>query len=180
MTEARVVDTNVLIVASAANPASPFPEGGTPVDERKLRQQVLLWLSGFEGDPERRIVLDYKWEIEGEYQNKLDEQDYGYLVVCAKRDRNEVHWVLLEVDQHGDAVLAPDLASAVTDRADRKMVLGALKVLEDADEDATILTNACDTDWLDCADELAKNAVGLEHLIEEWLRLKWEEKKARK
>lgn len=52
MSEARVVDTNVLIVASAADDGSPFRPESTPVEESRLRQQVLDWLQRFEADPE--------------------------------------------------------------------------------------------------------------------------------
>lgn len=44
MAESRVVDTNVLIVASAADDGSPFRPEATPVQEVALRQQVFEWL----------------------------------------------------------------------------------------------------------------------------------------
>lgn len=172
MTEARVVDTNVLIVASAADEASPFRPDATPVEEAELRQQVLDWLTEFETDAQRHAVLDWDWLIFGEYQNKLTEQDYGFLALMAKRDRNKVVWVGLETDVHGDAVLDAALAAAVTDRADRKMV--AAVVAASGQQPVCKLTNACDTDWLDCADALVAHGVELEELIELWLRAKWQ------
>lgn len=78
MVDSSVVDTNVLIVASAADDGSPFRPEATPVQEAALRQEVLNWLQAFELDAERSIVLDWDWHICGEYQNKLNlEQDYG-------------------------------------------------------------------------------------------------------
>ncbi len=178
MDEARVVDTNVLIVASAADDGSPFRPGATPVEEEGLRQQVLEWLIAFEQDSERKVVLDWDWLICGEYQNKLTEQDYGWLAMMAKQDRGEVLWVELETDHDGHAVLSTDLADAVSDLADRKMVAAVLKARSQIA--VCKLTNACDTDWLDCAVSLAASNVEVEHLIEEWLRHKWHSMKAGK
>ncbi|BCQ24714.1 hypothetical protein NK8_28900 [Caballeronia sp. NK8] len=178
MPESRVVDTNVLIVASAAHATSPFPEDETPVKEGQLRHQVLSWMEAFEGDPGRHVVLDYDWHICREYQNKLTEQDYGWLAIMHKYDKNEVVWVGIEVDEHGHAVLPPALSAAVTDLADRKMVASAMAVSEDVRP--CKLANACDTDWLDCADALKAVGVETEHLLEDWLREKWNQKKAKR
>lgn len=178
MPESRVVDTNVLIVASAAHATSPFPEQETPVNEAILRDQVLAWLEAFEKDPERHAVLDWDWNICSEYQNKLTEQDYGWLALMHKRDKSEVAWVGIEVDADGNAVLPPELAVSVTDLADRKMVASAIAV--ELNARPCKLTNACDTDWLDCADALKGAGVEAEHLLEPWLRAKWEMKKAKK
>lgn len=178
MPESRVVDTNVLIVASAAHATSPFPENETPVSEAALREQVLAWMETFEHDPERHAVLDWDWHICTEYQNKLTEQDYGWLALMHKRDKSEVVWVGIEVDEHGHAVLLPELAASVTDLADRKMVASALAV--GAEARPCMLTNACDTDWLDCVDALKAADVEAEHLLKDWLLEKWNEKKAKK
>ena len=47
----RLVDTNVLIVASAVDVGSPFRPEGTPVDDAALRQRVFDWLEAFEQTP---------------------------------------------------------------------------------------------------------------------------------
>ncbi len=176
MTEARVIDTNVLIVASAADDASPFRPDATPVEEATLRRQVLDWLVAFEADAERYAVMDYGWLICGEYQKKLTDQDYGFLALMAKRDRNEVVWVELTTDADGHAILDEDLAVDVTDLADRKMVAAVLAVL--TQQSVCKLTNACDTDWLDCGAALRAKGVEVEHLLELWLRSKWRTMKA--
>ena len=170
----RVVDTNVLLVASAADSASPFGAEATPIEEADLRQQVLDWLHAFESDPQRQLVLDYGWDICSEYQNKLSEQDYGWLALMAKRDRNEVQWVGLEHDSDGHALLAPDMAAAVTDLADRKIVAAALAAL--ADGQHCQISNACDTDWLDCKDALAGAGLAVEHLLPDWIAARWRRK----
>jgi hypothetical protein len=172
MAEARVVDTNVLIVASSADESSPFRPEATPVQEQELRQKVLDWLVEFETDAKRYAVLDWDWHIFSEYQNKLTEQDYGWLALMEKKDRNEVIWVGLEVDADGHAVLSTELSKAVTDLADRKMVAAALAAIDT--KVTTLITNACDTDWLDCRAVLKVHGVEVENLLlQEWLQAKW-------
>ncbi|ENO94813.1 hypothetical protein C662_01250 [Thauera sp. 28] len=178
MADARVLDTNVLILASAADAGSPFQPDATPVEEAEYRKKVLNWLMAFEQDAQRHAVLDWDWHICGEYSNKLTDQDYGWLAMMAKKDRNEVVWVGLEVDADGHASLPPDLAGAVTDLADRKMVAAVLAAQEDGHSCA--LANACDTDWLDCEAALEDAGIATEHLLEhEWLRPKWQRMKGR-
>lgn len=177
MTEARLVDTNVLIVASAADDGSPFKPDATPIEERDYREQVFLWLRDFETDSSRHAILDWDWNICSEYCNKLDpDQDYGWLAMMAKKDRNEVVWVGFELDSDGHAVLPPTLSSAVTDLADRKMIAAILAA--QVEHHACRLVNACDTDWLDCENELVAHGIQAEHLLEhEWLRPKWQSMK---
>lgn len=177
MAETRVIDTNVLIVASAADDGSPFQPEATPVEESELRGTIFDWLEAFEQDPQRHVVLDYQWLIFGEYQHKLTEQDYGLLVMRKKMDLDQVVWVELVTDNNNHAVLPKDIATAVTDLEDRKMVAAVLKAK--AEENHCKLTNACDTDWFDCKAVLAANGVEVEQLIEEWLFNKWQVKKKR-
>lgn len=171
MAEARVIDTNVLLVASAADEGSPLRADATPVQEAALRQQVLDWLQDFEADPGRHVVLDWDWKILGEYGHRLSEQDYGWLALMHKKDKNEVVWVGLDLDADGNALLPPELARAVTDLADRKMVAAALQAIRLGH--ACQLTNACDSDWLDCTAALDRAGLKVEQLIEDWLRAKW-------
>lgn len=63
----HVIDTNVLLVASAAHEASPFSEDATPIEDRALRKKVLDWLVSFHVS-EKRIVLDWEWIIVDEYR----------------------------------------------------------------------------------------------------------------
>ncbi len=170
MVESRVVDTNVLIVASAADDGSPFRPDATPVQETALRQKVLDWVQKFEGDSERHAVLDWDWHICGEYLRNLSEQDYGWLALMRKRDKNEVVWVGLNMDANGHALLEPELAIAVTDREDRKMVAAALAAISAGHN--CKLTVACDTDWLDCQASLQTAGLEVEHLLEDWLHAK--------
>ena len=68
----------------------------------------------------------------------------------------------------------PELTEAVTDLADRKMVAAALAALDAGH--ATQITNAADTDWIDC--QQALHAVGLEveNLLPDWLQGRWRQK----
>lgn len=172
MVDFRVVDTNVLIVASAADDGSRFRPENTPVEEAALRERVLLWLQNFETDPERYVVLDYDWNICGEYQKKLTNQDYGWLAIMRKQDMGQVEWVDVQIDDGGHGILEPHHATAVTDLEDRKMVAAALAVL--TMEKKCELTVACDTDWIDCEDHLLTHGLKIEHLLEDWLRAKWQ------
>lgn len=132
---------------------------------------MLDWLIAFEEDPARHVVLDWDWFICSEYQNKLDlQQDYGWLAVMAKKDRNEVAWVGLRVDSDGHAVLPEALAAVVADLEDRKMAAAVLEARKFGH--ACRLVNACDTDWLDCGSALAAAGVEVEHILEDWLRAK--------
>jgi hypothetical protein len=106
VTEARLIDTNVLIVASAADVSSPFQPEATPIQEEAYRNKVLAWLMDFEIDENRFAILDNGWHICREYSNKLSlEQDYGWLAMMAKKDRNEVIWVDFQLDNDGHAIL---------------------------------------------------------------------------
>ena len=172
--QARLVDTNVLIVASAADAGSPFGTESTPIEEAALRQQVFDWLEAFVADPTRHAVLDVDWHVCGEYRHKLTEQDYGWLAMMHKMDRGEVVWVDVLLDKNGNAVLPPELAEAVTDLADRKMVSAALAALDAGH--ATQITNAADTDWIDCQQALQAVGLKVENLLPAWLQARWRQK----
>lgn len=75
MRERYVVDTNVLIAASAADADSPIAKDATPKDPR-LRMQVWEWLSAFQRSS-KRLVLDGQGRIYKEYTNKLGFNDFG-------------------------------------------------------------------------------------------------------
>ena len=173
MADTRVLDTNVLIVASAGDPSSPFPASGSAVEEPVLQHMVLNWLDDFVNDAARLLVLDSTWMLMGEYQNKLGSQDFGLMALLTKMDRQEVVWVMLEADVDGNAVLPGKIAEAVPDLADRKIVAAVLAA--QARGHSCRLVNASDTDWLDNQYALWEQGIVLEHLLEhEWLRQRWE------
>ncbi|MFB4391365.1 MULTISPECIES: hypothetical protein [unclassified Pseudomonas] len=179
MADTRVVDTNVLIVASAAHQDSPFEAHATPLQEAEHLQTVLKWVEAFHKDVDRHMVLDVEGHISNEYRNKLSEQNYGLLMMQHKISRGQVAWVYFDVDQNGHAKLSDALTKAVTDREDRKMVAAVLEAKVDGH--TSKLVNACDTDWLDCEKALKSAGVEAEHLLEEqWLRPRWRAKKQKK
>ena len=77
-----VVDTNVLIAASAADPLHPKEIDATP-DDPAMRLKVWKWLNEFDTGPSR-MVLDSRGRIYEEYLNKLGFNDYGIQVVKNK------------------------------------------------------------------------------------------------
>jgi len=176
-----VLDTNVLLVAMAADPASSIKSDATPVDDIALREKVLQWLQDF-SESDQAWVLDHQGLIEKEYRGpnrstRLTEQDYAILIIKEKITLDQVRWVELEVDQHGDARLPKSLSSSVKDAADRKMVAAVLAAAASGDDSR--LVNACDTDWFDCEDALKAHGVPVEQLLDTWLRKKWRAKRSK-
>lgn len=170
-----VVDTNVLIAASAADPLHPKDIDATPPDPQ-LRQQVWAWLHAFEQSPSH-MVLDLANKIYDEYTHKLGFSDYGIQVVMHKWSTAAVDFVDVAYDANGSGVLPPRLARVVHDEADKKMVAAALAALQQYGEGC--IAFAGDTDWHDWEQELAAHQVLLEPIIEDWSRRKHAEKKRR-
>ncbi|MGU5704193.1 hypothetical protein ACV1C5_21945 [Aeromonas caviae] len=179
----HVIDTNVLLVASAAHETSPFSEDATPVEESVLREKVLDWLISFE-DSERQIVLDWEWIIVDEYKGvnrreKLTEQDYGMLVVLDKWSKGQCVGFTLTWDEPESATITDvALSPVVVDHADRKMVAAVLAA--GGFTGGCNLVNSCDTDWYDWQEELELAGIIVQQLIgAEWCYPKWLEKQAR-
>ncbi len=179
----HVIDTNVLLVASAAHDASPFAPDATPVEEAVLRKKVLDWLIEFDSSG-RHIVLDWKWIIVDEYKgvnrphNKLTEQDYGLQVVLHKFTTGQSYGFLLDLDRHGHAIIAnQNLDPVINDREDRKMVAAVLA--SGCKNGGCNLVNSCDTDWYDWKTVLDSEGVEVHQLIPEWCYPKWQAKQQR-
>ena len=94
MKDRYVIDTNVLIAASAAmamrsgKPLLPHHQEVTPQDAGQL-EKVLDWLLAFE-QSDSRLVLDNAGLINVEYHHKLDFYDYGIQVVMLKLSREQI------------------------------------------------------------------------------------------
>ncbi|HHC6506082.1 TPA: hypothetical protein ACN32Z_004625 [Vibrio parahaemolyticus] len=176
MRERYVVDTNVLIAASAADPLHPKDIDATPTEpEERLR--VWEWLSNF-SDSESRMVLDKGLKISKEYENKLTFNDFGIQVLMHKWSMAQVDNVPIEYDENGDGRIPTCLEPVVHDLADRKIVAAAIVSQKQYGEGCVAF--AGDTDWHEWEEELISNQVLLEPIIEEWSRRKFEEKKKRK
>src|SRR5690554_3921156 len=118
-----VVDTNVLIAASAADPIHPRDNDATPEDP-SLRMKVWEWLDHFQ-QSDSRLVLDTELKIFDEYRRKLGFNDYGMQVVMHKWSTAAVDNVPVEYDADGSALLPESLSPVIHDGADRKMVAAA-------------------------------------------------------
>lgn len=170
-----VVDTNVLIAASAADPRHPSDIDATPHDPA-LRLQVWQWLRTFR-EGATRLVLDRQQAILGEYRHKLNDGDYGLQVVIHKWSSCAVDLVSLAYDSDGHALLPADLAPVIHDRADRKLVAACLEAQRCYGDCG--IAFAGDTDWHDWEEVLAARGVPLEPIIEAWSRRRHAEKQLR-
>lgn len=175
MRDRYIVDTNVLIAASAGHPEEPKDIDATPDDPALLRM-IWVWLYNFETSP-TRLVLDQECKILDEYENKLSYNDYGIQVVMHKWSTALVDNVLVNYDEEGNGLLPKPLEATVHDLADRKMVAAAIASYEQFGEGCVAF--AGDTDWHGWEEELLKHHVLLEPLIEDWSRAKYQEKMRR-
>lgn len=170
-----VVDTNVLIAASAADPVQPKDIDATPSDPH-LRLQVWEWLEQFRSS-EARLVLDSENKIYEEYTNKLGFNDFGIQVVMHKWSTAATDDVCVRYDADGHGVLPVSLAPVIHDLADRKMVAAALEAVLVFGQ--APIAFAGDTDWHEWENQLVQHGVELEPIIEQWSRAKFTEKKLR-
>ena len=170
-----VVDTNVLIAASAADPQQLKDIDATPADPG-LRLQVWAWLDRFRSS-EARMVLDTDNKIYEEYTNKLGFNDFGIQVVMHKWSTAATDDVTVQYDADGHGVLPSSLVPVIHDLADRKMVAAALEAV--STYGVAPIAFAGDTDWHEWEDHLVRHGVALEPIIEPWSRAKFAEKKSR-
>lgn len=170
-----VVDTNVLIAASATNPNSRAAREATPEDP-ELRQKVHNWLTEFDASTSR-MVLDSESKIYDEYCNNLGFNDYGIQVIIHKYSQCACDTVEVLYDENGYGYLNEPLASVIHDWSDKKMVAAGLETIKCHGECA--IANAGDTDWYDWEKVLLAVDLEVEQIIPEWSRKKWKEKKRR-
>jgi len=168
----HVVDTNVLLVASARHRDPPYEDSDIPGE---LQQDVLDWLMKFREDDQRRMVLDQSFKIWDEYHNKMTRgKDLGSLVVAEKLARSAFDTVDISYDKDGSGCLPKVLESVVHDRDDRKLV--AVAIGYKAKGGQCSIVTASDTDWYDWEESLGMAGVTVQQLIDEWCRAKWKEK----
>jgi len=170
-----VVDTNVLIAASAADPTNPTDIDATP-DDPTLRMQVWLWLDEFRAS-DSRLVLDFGSEIYDEYCKRLGFNDFGRQVVIQKWSTAAVDDVDLQPSVEGYGVLPVALVAVVHDIDDRKIVAAALAAM--ASHGECPIAFAGDTDWHGWEIALTAHGVRLTPIIEAWSRAKYAAKLAR-
>jgi hypothetical protein len=155
-----IIDTNVLLVASAHHPVSPFKDSDVPQEQMQV---VFDWLVRFQKDAQRLLVLDpyLQHGILEEYRHKMTEQDFGLMVVKEKLQFARLVYDL-EFDDDGHAFLPAGYEKI--DPSDRKFVAVALKDLSEGGR--SIIINAVDSDWHECEKELNRAGVTVKHLIE--------------
>lgn len=172
-----MIDTNVLIVASAAHIGNVELQDVTPNDP-VLCQQVLDWMIEFERS-DSVWLFDSEGAIDAEYRGSrfLDSGSYAFQVLNHKHQMLQVDFSNVELDENGKAVLTPELQELVHDTSDRIMVATAYgKAIETRSE---TIANASDTDWYSWEEGLRNHGVLIEQLIPEWSRAKFLEKEAR-
>lgn len=134
----QLVDTNVLIVASAAEGLDPRYEDVSVGPEEIER--VHQWLVAFRDDHERCLVLDETLRIyRDEYLNKLTGEHFGLQVIHYKMSEC-CRFETVEYDEHNHGIVPEALAPV--DNSDKKFVAAALN-----DPDNIHIVNACDSDW---------------------------------
>ncbi|MFN0070326.1 MAG: hypothetical protein ACKVVP_02405 [Chloroflexota bacterium] len=172
MTARYVIDTNVLIAASATDPTSRLRLTASP-DDPVLREIVREWLERFE-QTSARLVMDGDDSILTEYQSNLRYDDYGLLVWQQKWSTSRVDLVELNYDSTGSPLADEHLKAAVADRSDHKFVATAIEATRTIGD--TNIVNACDSDWCGCEAALVSAGVVLEQLLRDWCETKWKEK----
>lgn len=176
MKQRYIVDTNVLIAASAGDPSNIRGIDATPEDPGQ-RKIVWEWVNRFI-ESESNMVLDKGLKIYDEYINKLTFNDYGIQAVMRKWDKAQVDNVDIGYDENGNGKIPETLESVVHDLADRKMVAAAIASKTLYDEGC--IAFAGDTDWHEWENDLLGHEILLEPIIEDWSRAKFREKQARK
>jgi len=156
-----IIDTNVLLVASAKDPNSPFSN----CDHVPPEQQVIVldWLMEFRKDGQSKLVLDQSFKIWDEYHNQMTRgQDIGSLVVAEKLQ--SARFVDVEFDKHGHGCLPRELEEIIHDPSDRKFVATALSDFTSGSQSKII--NAVDSDWCKWEKALKSAGIVVEHLID--------------
>lgn len=150
----RLLDTNVLIVASAARHLDPrFADVVVGVD---AIDTVFRWLADFRADTNSAMVLDELFNIYDEYRNKLQDQHYGLLVVHEKM--NQMRQVSVTYDSNGYGCVPAALHTI--DNSDKKFVAAALN-----DPENIHIVNAVDSDWAEQAAVLRAHGIVVEELL---------------
>jgi hypothetical protein len=168
----KLIDTNVMLAASAIyNDLSALVEHASPPDVA-LREAVYDALRAFE-ESDELIVLDEEGLIRAEYERNMpfnqhmQSQEYGLLVLQKKLDYDQVNWVIVEVREgNGErlGIIADDLAQIVTDREDHKWIASASshQVLY---ETVPPIVYGAESDWFVIEDALRQRGFLFERLL---------------
>lgn len=169
--KACLIDTNVLLAASAYEPTSTMARNAMPL-ELELREQVFNRLMEFEQSDDM-LVLDMEGVIWEEYERNLPrntssgQQEYAWMVILHKQTTSMVSHVTIDIhDGNGERVakVNPPLDQLVSDREDRKWVAAAISHKELHNEEAVIIYGA-ETDWFKIEGQLSQIGIKLERVL---------------
>ena len=159
-----IIDTNVLLVASACDPGSHFDDSGHVPAKKQM--VVLDWLKAFRKDGSRCIVLDQSMNRKGsiwkEYHHKMSGQDYGLMVIVEKLQSCQVRFLDIMYDSHDNGLLPASLE--ILDPSDRKFV--AVALMDKAQGGSSLIVNAIDSDWEKCKGELGSLGIHVEQILD--------------
>lgn len=167
-----LVDTNVMLAASAVHDLLSRLAVEAMPREEELRQLVYDWLHDFDIS-EHVILLDEEHLIWDEYERNMPfnqemrDQEYGLQVLQYKLDRNLVEYVPVEfLDANGEriAILSDELTAIVTDREDRKWVAAAQSAKNYFDITSPIVYGA-ESDWYQIEAALMPHGVEFNRLL---------------
>jgi hypothetical protein len=172
----KLIDTNVLIAASASNPLSDLASTASPADP-ELRKKVLDDLLAF-ADSGDQIVLDLEGHIRSEYGNKmgystaLRDQHYGIQLLQELDQTSRINYVTIEYDEfEGGASIEPELHPIVSDKADRKWIASAVSHRELYDGVVPPIVYAAESDWYFIESELGERGFLFERLLpKDWYK----------
>lgn len=166
----KLIDTNVMIGASAANPLSSLASIASPL-EPELRQLVFNRLTEF-ADSGDSIVLDLEGHIRSEYEGNmgysraLRDQEYGLLLLQDLEQTQRINFVTIDWDHaEGAAALPAELAAIVTDKADRKWVAAASAHTELFEGQFPPIVYAAESDWFVIEEVLRQRGFLFERLL---------------
>lgn len=161
-----LIDTNVMLAASAIHEARSDVQERAMPHEADLRERIHDWLVAFDASDDG-LVLDEASLIMDEYQRNLPfsqslhHQEYALEVLQRKRDRGLVLYVPVKVvEANGERVAAlPDvLEQIVTDREDRKWIAAA-RAARKYFGLTTPIVYAAESDWLHVEGALAEYGI---------------------
>lgn len=171
-----LVDTNVMLAASAVFDLLSNLASEAEPEDADLRELVYKWLRNFEME-EQVIVLDEERLIRDEYERnmrfnrRMQDQEYGLQVLQAKLDRGLVEYVPVDaIEGNGEkiAILSDELTAIVTDREDRKWVAAARSAFLLFTSHSPIVY-AAESDWYGIETDLAPHNIVFERLLPiEW------------
>ncbi len=173
--EARLVDTNVMLAASAMHDTLSSLANHAMPREQELRKKTYIALRNFE-ESEKFLVLDEEQTITEEYERNMSyneamrHQEYGLQVMQDKIQKCKINWVTIDVvEGNGERIakLSPDLERLVHDREDRKWIAAGLAHVELYDTTAPILY-AAEFDWYYLENHVSIIGIEFDRLLPDW------------